>query len=248
MENRSEQEIIYGRRPVVEALRSGVPLQRIYVLKQAVGVPKEVFSLAREGGIAVVHCDRERLDFLSHRGNHQGVVASRAARNFNTLEEILAKCEHSPQPPLLLVLDEIQDPGNFGALLRTAEGGGVTGVIVTSASSCSLTAAVTRSSAGADQYMLVARVPKLGPVLRKLKEMGFVVIGADSNTDYDYTQADYRGASVIVMGAEGRGLRPSVKELCTRLVKIPMLGKVESLNVSVAGGIMVYEAVRQRRN
>lgn len=245
-ESKVEQETIYGRRPVVEALRSGVPLQRIYVLKQAVGVPKEVFTMAREEGIAVVHCDRNRLDFMCSHANHQGVAAIKAARNFNTLEEIMDKCRQSDYAPFLLVLDEVQDPGNFGALLRTAEASGVDGVIVTSSNSCSFTSAVTRASAGADQHMLVARVPKLGSVLRQLRSENYTILGADSNTDYDYTQIDYNGPTVVVMGAEGKGLRPSVKELCTHLVKIPMLGKIESLNVSVAGGIMMYEVVRQR--
>ncbi len=245
-ESKVEQETIYGRRPVVEALRSGVPLQRIYVLKQAVGVPKEVFTMAREEGIAVVHCDRNRLDFMCNHANHQGVAAIKAARNFNTLEEIMDKCRQSDYAPFLLVLDEVQDPGNFGALLRTAEASGVDGVIVTSSNSCSFTSAVTRASAGADQHMLVARVPKLGSVLRQLRSENYTILGADSNTDYDYTQIDYNGPTVVVMGAEGKGLRPSVKELCTHLVKIPMLGKIESLNVSVAGGIMMYEVVRQR--
>lgn len=246
VEHKADQETIYGRRPVVEALRSGVPLQRIYVLKQAVGVPKEVFTMAREEGIAVVHCDRNRLDFMCNHANHQGVAAIKAARNFNTLEEIMDKCRQSDYAPFLLVLDEVQDPGNFGALLRTAEASGVDGVIVTSSNSCSFTSAVTRASAGADQHMLVARVPKLGAVLRQLRSENYTILGADSNTDYNYTQVDYNGPTVVVMGAEGKGLRPSVKELCTNLVKIPMLGKIESLNVSVAGGIMMYEVVRQR--
>lgn len=246
VEHKADQETIYGRRPVVEALRSGVPLQRIYVLKQAVGVPKEVFTMAREEGIAVVHCDRNRLDFMCNHANHQGVAAIKAARNFNTLEEIMDKCRQSDYAPFLLVLDEVQDPGNFGALLRTAEASGVDGVIVTSSNSCSFTSTVTRASAGADQHMLVARVPKLGSVLRQLRSENYTILGADSNTDYNYTQVDYNGPTVVVMGAEGKGLRPSVKELCTNLVKIPMLGKIESLNVSVAGGIMMYEVVRQR--
>ncbi|HBM96120.1 TPA: hypothetical protein DD394_00955, partial [bacterium UBP9_UBA11836] len=192
-ESKVEQETIYGRRPVVEALRSGVPLQRIYVLKQAVGVPKEVFTMARDEGIAVVHCDRNRLDFMCNHANHQGVAAIKAARNFNTLEEIMDKCRQSDYAPFLLVLDEVQDPGNFGALLRTAEASGVDGVIVTSSNSCSFTSAVTRASAGADQHMLVARVPKLGSVLRQLRSENYTILGADSNTDYDYTQVDYNG-------------------------------------------------------
>ncbi|MBQ7501978.1 23S rRNA (guanosine(2251)-2'-O)-methyltransferase RlmB [bacterium] len=246
MEDRSEQEIIFGRRPVVEALRGEAPLQRIYVLKQAVGVPKEVFTLARAQDIAVVHCDRERLDYMCRRGNHQGVAAVRAVRNFDSLEDILENCRSSDRAPFILILDGVQDPGNFGALLRTAEGAGVHGVVVTSSNSCGFTPAVTRASAGASQYILAARVPKLGAVLQKLRDNGFAVIGADANTDSDYTQADYTGPVAVVMGAEGKGLHPNVKRLCTKLIHIPMLGKIESLNVSVAGGIMMYEVMRQR--
>ena len=245
MDDRSQQEVIYGRRPVVEALRSGVPLQRLYVLKQAIGVPKEVFSLARAQGVACVHCDRARLDAMTRRGNHQGVAALKAVRNFDDLETVLAKAQAAPYP-FLLILDEVQDPGNFGALLRTAEASGVQGVIVTSSNSCGFTAAVTRASAGADQHLLAARVPKLGGLLRRLREEGYTIVGADSNTEADYTQVDYKGPVALVMGAEGKGLRPSERELCTQLVKIPMLGKIESLNVSVAGGVLMYEVVRQR--
>lgn len=246
MEESSGQEIIYGRRPVAEALRSGAPLQRVYVLKRAVGVPKDIFTLARAQDIAVVHCDRERLDYMCRRGNHQGVAAVKAVRNFDSLEDILENCRRSDRAPFILVLDGVQDPGNFGALLRTAEGAGVHGVVVTSANSCGFTPAVARASAGASQYMLAARVPKLGAALQKLLDLGFAVIGADANTDSDYTQADYTGPVAVVMGAEGKGLHPRVKELCTKLIHIPMLGKIESLNVSVAGGIMMYEVLRQR--
>lgn len=246
MEDRSEQEIIYGRRPVTEALRSGVPLQRVYVLKQAVGIPKDIFTLSRAKGVAVVHSDRERLDYMCRRGNHQGVAAVKAVRDFDSVDDILEKCRKSDRAPFILILDEVQDPGNFGALIRTAESVGVHGIIVTSSNSCGFTPAVTRSSAGADQYMTAARVPKLGSVLRRLKEEGFAVIGADSNTDYNYTQIDYKGPVALVMGAEGKGMHPSVKEQCTSLIKIPMLGRIESLNVSVAGGILMYEVLRQR--
>ncbi|MBQ7529376.1 23S rRNA (guanosine(2251)-2'-O)-methyltransferase RlmB [bacterium] len=246
MENRSEQEIIFGRRPVVEALRSDAPLQKIFVLKQAVGVPKDIFTIARSKDIAVVHCDRDKLDYLTHRGNHQGVAAVRAVRDFNTLEEVFAKVKRSKRAPFLLILDSVQDPGNFGALLRTAEASGVDGVIVTSSNSCGFTPAVTRASAGADQYITAARVNKLGPVLKRLREEGYVIIGADSNTDSDYNRVDCTRPVALVMGAEGKGLHPHVKEGCTQLVKIPMLGKVESLNVSVAGGILMYEVLRQR--
>lgn len=245
MEDRSEQEIIYGRHPVMEALRSGRPLQRLYVIEGA-RLPSDLFHMARESGVPIVHTDRQRLDNLSRRANHQGVVAAVSARSFCELQELLERPLLAGQTPFFLVLDEVQDPGNFGALLRSAESAGVHGVIISSANSCGFTAAVSRASAGADQYIAVSRVPKLGPVLRQFAESGYNLIAADSNTDSDYTAIDYSGPTVLIMGAEGKGLRPSVRELCNKLVKIPMLGHVDSLNVSVAGGILMYEVVRQR--
>lgn len=246
MEDRPEQEIIYGRHPVLEALRAGRPLQRLFVLAGAQGISRELFGLARSKAIPVVHTDRARLDGLTKHANHQGVAAAVAARDFAELQEVLEQPMLKGQKALLLALDEVQDPGNFGALLRTAEGAGVHGVIVPGANACAFTATVTKASAGADQYLRVARVPKLGPVLRKLREVGYSLVGADAGGSCNYTQVDYCQPTVIILGAEGKGLRPSLKELCTSLVSIPLLGKVQSLNVSAAGAVILYEAVRQR--
>ena len=246
MEDRPDQEIVYGRHPVVEALRSGRPVHRLYVLAGVRGVPRDVVVLARERAIPVVHTDRVRLDRLARQGNHQGVVAAVGSRDFVSLQEVLERPLGSDRPALFLVLDGVQDPGNFGALLRTAESAGVHGVIVPGAGACGLTAAVTRAAAGADQYLPVARVEKLAPVLRQLRDGGFEVVGATMAGE-DYTSADYRRPTALVLGAEGRGLAPNLAELCTRLVRIPLLGRVESLNVSAAGAVLLYEAVRQRR-
>jgi 23S rRNA (guanosine2251-2'-O)-methyltransferase len=247
MENRSEQEIVYGRRPVAETLRSGRPVHRLYVLAGARGIPREFFATARERAIPVVHVDRVRLDRLARQGNHQGVVAAVGTRDFVSLQEVLERPLGSPWPAFFLVLDGIQDPGNLGALLRTAEGAGVHGVIVPGAGSCGLTAAVTRAAAGADQFLPVARVEKLGPVLRQLREGGFEVVGASAEGSEVYTAVDFRLPTALVLGAEGRGLASNLVAQCTRLVRIPLLGQVGALNVSAAGAILLYEAVRQRQ-
>lgn len=240
-----DQDLVYGRHPVVEALRSGRPIHRLYVLAGARGIPRDLFVLARERAIPVVHTDRLRLERLARGGNHQGVVAAVGSREFVTLQEVLEAPLGSDRPAFFLVLDGVQDPGNFGALLRTAEAAGVHAVIVPGAGSCGLTSAVTRAAAGADQYLPVARVEKLAPVLRQFRENGFEVVGADMAGD-DYTAARFAGPSVLVMGAEGRGLGRNLKEVCTRVVRIPLLGKVDSLNVSAAGAVLMYEVVRQR--
>lgn len=229
----------------MEALRSGRPIQRLYVLAGARGIPRDLFVAARERAIPVVHTDRLRLDRLARGGNHQGVAAAVGSRDFVSLQEVLEAPLGSGRPAFFLILDGVQDPGNFGALLRTAESAGVHGVIVPGAGSCGLTSAVTRASAGADQFLPVARVEKLGPVLKQFRDNGFEVVGAEMKGD-DYTSAPLDGPLALVMGAEGRGLGRHLAELCTRLVRIPLLGKVESLNVSAAGAVLMYEVVRQR--
>ncbi len=245
MENRSEQEIIYGRHPVMEALRSGRPVQRLYVLAKATGIPRDLFVIARERAIPVVHTDRFRLDNMTHRANHQGVAASIGVRDFSPLQEVLERPLGTGVPPFFLMLDGVQDPGNFGALLRTAECAGVHGVIVAGEGSCGFTGVVSKASAGADQYLPVARVAKLTSVLRDFREYGYEIVGADMEGE-NYAQADFTKPMVMILGAEGRGLSKGLKELCTRIVSIPLAGKVESLNVSAAGAVLMYEVVRQR--
>ena len=247
MEDRPEQEIVYGRHPVLETLKSRRPVHRLYVLAGARGIPRDLFVLAREQAIPVIHTDRLRLDRLTRQGNHQGVAAAVASRSFAPLQEVLERPLGSERPAFFLVLDGVQDPGNLGALLRTAEAAGVHGVVVPGASSCGLTAAVTRAAAGADQYLPVARVEKLAPVLRQFREGGFEVVGADASAGEDYTAPPFHRPTVLVLGAEGRGLGRGLAELCTHRVRIPLLGNVQSLNVAAAGAILMYEVLRQRR-
>ncbi|MDO5295139.1 MAG: 23S rRNA (guanosine(2251)-2'-O)-methyltransferase RlmB [bacterium] len=239
-------EIVYGRHPVTELLRSGKPVQRLHVLAGAQGIPKDIFTMARERAIPVVHTDRARLDYLTHHANHQGVAAEAGGGTFASLEQVLQRPLELQQTPFFLVLDGVQDPGNFGAILRSAEAAGVQGVFIPGDNSCGLTGTVSKASAGADQHIPVVRVAKLSGVLRQFREQGFVLAGTEVEGSCLYTEIDYCRPVVIIMGAEESGLRPSVRELCTDLVRLPMCGKVQSLNVSAAAAICLYEVVRQR--
>lgn len=247
-ENAAERgtEIVYGRHPVNELMHSGRPVQRLHVLANAQGIPKDIFTLARERAIPVVHTDRERLDYLCNHANHQGVVAEAGGGQFAEATEVMERPVLAGECPFFLVLDGVQDPGNFGAILRSAEAAGVHGVFVAGDSSCGLTGTVSKASAGADQYIPVARVPKLSGLLRIFRENGYVIAGTEVEGSVPYTEVDYTPPTVIVMGAEEAGLRPSVREQCTALVRLPMRGKVQSLNVSAATAVILYEVVRQR--
>lgn len=241
-----EGEVVYGRHPVLELLQTGKPVQRLHVLANATGIPKDIFSIARERAIPVVHTDRARLDHLSHHANHQGVVAEAGGAAFADVQELLERPHTLGQTPFFAVLDGVQDPGNFGAILRSAEAAGVHGVFVPGDNSCGLTGAVCKTSAGAVQHIPVARVAKLTSLIRLFQEAGYVIAGTEVIGSVPYTEVDFSQPTVIVMGAEESGLRPSVRELCTHLVRLPMLGKVQSLNVSAAASVFLYEVVRQR--
>lgn len=241
-----DDALIFGRRPVMEHLRSGRPVNRIHILAGAEGMPKEFFRLVKDLDIPLVRCDRKRLSSLVPKGNHQGVVAQVATRAFDSVQEILEKVMVAPDPGFILALDGVQDPHNFGALLRTAEGSGCHGVLISAQGSCGLTSAVSRASAGADRHMLVARCEKLHRQLETLAEVGYAVVAADPTAERVYFELDYSGPVVLVLGAEGRGLARKILEKCTERVTIPLCGQVDSLNVSVSGAVLMYEALRQR--
>lgn len=230
---------------MLEALRAGRSLNRIHVLAGGEGMAREFFSLVKELEIPLVRVDRHRLDALSGGANHQGVVAQVAARDFVSLQEILEGSMTRDEPLFLLALDGVQDPGNLGALLRSAEGAGAHGVVLAARGSCGLTAAVSKASAGADAFMPVAREDKLERALQTLSEAGVAVVGADMD-GVPYAEADFRGPLVLVLGAEGEGLSAKVRQVCTAVVSLPMRGQVGSLNVSATGAVLLYEVVRQR--
>ena len=240
--------VIEGRNAVIEALRAGTAIDKIYLLKgdtdKTLG---HIASKAREAGIVVVDADKRKLDNMSRTHSHQGVIALAAVREYVSVESILQAAAEKGENPLLVVCDEISDPHNLGAILRTAECAGAHGVIIPKRRSAGLTAIVAKTSAGAVSYMPVARVANVSATLKELKKQGVWIFGtaADANTTlYD---ADLKGPAAIVIGSEGDGMSRLVANNCDFLVSIPMQGKISSLNASAAAAILLYEAVRQRR-
>lgn len=246
---KTHEDIIVGRNAVLEALKTGRTINKLYILDGARGGSMgEITLLAKETGSLIEYVPREKLDELSDNMRHQGVAAQVSPVAFHTLEEVLAQAKEKKQTPFLLLLDELQDPQNVGALLRTADAAGVHGVLLPQRRSCPLNATVAKTSAGAIEYVPVVKIGNVSQTIEELKKMGFWVIGADMSGQEPYFEANLTGPIVVVVGAEGRGLTRLVKENCDVLVSIPMSGGVSSLNASVAGAILVYEVVRQRMN
>lgn len=239
-------DLVWGKRTVLEHLRRGSPIQRIYVTPEGAGMGREFFELAKELSIPVVRSDRERLDSLTRRGNHQGIVATLGERSFAAWQDVVQKALAGESATLVLALDGVQDPGNFGAILRTAEGAGVQGVVVAAAGSCPLSATVSKTSAGADAYVPVARVEKLDRALQQLKDEGLQVVVTDPQAPDPYWAVDWTLPSVLVLGAEGEGVSRSVSKVSSLKVSIPMRGQIQSLNVSASAAAVLYEVVRQR--
>jgi len=233
-----KQEIIYGLRPVVEALRS--KRREVREVLDSVG-DREISSEAAVRGIPVKRVPRDRVEELARGGVHQGMVARVGPYPYSGLEEILAAPD-----PLVVVLDRVTDPRNLGAVLRAADGAGVTGVVVPKDRAAGVTPAAVKASAGASEHVPVARETNLRRALEKMKEAGIWVYGAESGAASAYTKLDLSGSIAFVLGSEGRGLRRLVREGCDGAVSIPMLGAVSSLNVSVAAAVLVFEARRQR--
>ena len=239
-------DVIAGRNPVSEAIRSGRPIDKILVARgEKTGAVVGILAKARDRQIPVKEVDRTKLDFLSGSAPHQGIVALAAAKEYCTVEEILAYAEERSEPPFLVILDELEDPHNLGAIIRTAECTGVHGVIVPKRRSASLSYTVGKASAGAIEYMRVARVTNIANTLDELKARGVWVYGADMNGS-DYLQCDLSGACAIVIGNEGKGISRLVREKCDVIVSLPMKGHINSLNASVAAGILMYHALKGR--
>lgn len=238
---------IAGRHAVLEALRSGRPLNKIWIDRQAKASGlRPLESAARAAGVTVQYVDRRKLDEVAGNVRHQGVVAQAAAKEYVDVSDLLAAAAERGEPPLLLLLDEIEDPHNLGSMLRTAECAGVHGIIIPKRRSAGLSATVAKVSAGAIEYVPVARVPNLARTIDDLKEKGLWIAGADGNAEQSVYDTDLTGPLAIVIGNEAKGLSRLVKEKCDFLVRLPMKGRIESLNASVACGILLYEALRQR--
>lgn len=243
-------DLLYGRRPVYEALRAG--RRRIYKLMLASGVQEkggvvgQIVSMARTAAVPLAIVPRQELDRVV--SNHQGIVAEASSYPYADLDDLLSFAADRSDPPLFLLLDLLQDPQNFGSLLRTAEAVGVHGVVIPQRRAVGVTPAVVSASAGAVEHLRVARVINLARTLDELKRQDLWVAGLEAAEDAElYDQADLRGPLALVVGSEGSGLRRLVREKCDFLVRLPMLGRVSSLNAAVAGSVALYEVERQRR-
>ena len=239
--------IIEGRNAVIEALRAGTAIDKIYLAKgETDKTLGHIASRAREKGIVVVEADRRKLDGMSRTHAHQGVIALAAMREYVSVQSLLDAAAEKGEAPLLVVCDEISDPHNLGAILRTAECAGAHGVIIPKRRSAGLTAIVGKTSAGAVSYMPVARVSNLPATLEELKKKGIWVYGTAAEGATSLYEADLKGPAAIVIGSEGSGMGRLVREKCDFLVSIPMKGHISSLNASAAAAILLYEAVRRR--
>lgn len=243
------EEQLYGRHPVLEALRSEAPVEKVYFQEgmQEVEAVREIRRRVREAHIPFVNAPKAVLDRLAGNAGHQGVVASVAVRDYASFEDVLARAAERKQHPLILVLDEIQDPRNLGSLLRTADAAGVHGVGVCTRRAAGLTGTVSKTAAGADAHVPVFKMGNVATFLGDLADQGWDVIGAAADADCDYRRAEYRNPVALVLGGEQKGLGRLVKSRCTQVVSLPMTGEVSSLNVSVAGALLMYEALRARQ-
>ena len=240
------EDLLVGRNAVSEALRSQRSLNKLLVQDGAHGGSlAELLALAKAKAVPVEFVKAERLDKLAPGMRHQGVLALAAPIAFQTLDDVFAKAAAKGEPPFLLLLDELQDPQNVGALIRTADAAGVHGVLMPRRRSCPLNAVVVKISAGAVEYVPVVQIGNIAQAMEELKERGCWVVGADMD-GVDFYAANMTGPIVLVIGAEGKGLGRLVKQKCDDIVSLPMHGGVNSLNASNAGAILMYEVVRQR--
>jgi 23S rRNA (guanosine2251-2'-O)-methyltransferase len=242
-----DESRIEGKNAVIEALRAGRALEKVYLAKgEQDKALRFIAQKARAQGAAISEVDRRKLDAMSQTHAHQGVIAVAALRAYDTLETILEIAAGRGEKPLVVVCDEITDPHNLGAIIRTAEAAGAHGVVVPKHRSAGMTAIVEKTSAGAVEHMAVARVSNLVSALEKLKQAGLWVFGTAAEGDRGLWEADLREGAVVVIGSEGSGMSRLVRDTCDFLVSIPMHGKVSSLNASAAAAVVLYEAVRQR--
>ena len=241
--------VIEGRNAVIEALRTGTTIDKIYILKGETDASLgHIASTARSRGIVVVDADRRKLDRMSVTHAHQGVIALCAVREYASVDDILSSARDKGENPLIVVCDELSDPHNLGAVIRTACCAGAHGVIIPKRRSAGLTAVVAKTSAGAVSHIPVARVPNITALLNELKEEGVWIFGTAMNGTTSLYEADLKGPAAIVIGSEGSGMSRLVTQACDFTVRIPMKGALDSLNASAAAAILLYEAVRQRLN
>lgn len=238
---------IEGRNPVMEALKSGREIDKIFIANGTEGGSLiKIIGKAKDRGIQIQYVDRQKLNEMSEDNAHQGIIATVAAYEYAHLEDILESVKQKGKDPFILILDEIMDPHNLGSIMRTADAVGVDGIIIPKRRSVGLTAAVAKTSAGAIEYVPVAKVSNIAQTMDRLKEKGIWIAGADMDGEKEHYNTDLKGPLALVIGSEGEGMSRLIKEKCDFLVKLPMAGSVSSLNASVAAAILMYEVFRQR--
>ncbi|SDK58592.1 23S rRNA (guanosine(2251)-2'-O)-methyltransferase RlmB [Sediminibacillus albus] len=240
------EEWVIGKNPVMEALKSGRSINKVLVSDQLQRQAlQKIQSLARTGGTTVQQVPKRKIDQMVE-GNHQGVAASVAAYQYSELEDLFAVAEKRGEAPFFMILDEIEDPHNLGSILRTADAAGVHGVIIPKRRSVGLTSTVAKTSAGAIEYIPVARVTNVAKTIDELKESNVWIVGTAADGSEDYRELDGNMPVALVIGNEGKGMSRLVKEKCDWTVRLSMKGKVSSLNASVAAGLLMYEVYRKR--
>lgn len=239
--------LIIGRNPVLEAIAAGTKLRCLWIAgDEAKSEVSRIIRAAHETGVPVHMVSRAEIERLTNAPGHQGVVAFAAPYEYATVESLLERAAQLNQPPFFVILDHMEDPQNFGSLVRTSEAAGVHGMVIPDRRAVGVTPAVGKASAGAIEHMPIARVTNLTRVIEQLQQAGLWVVGADMSGERTLYEADLRGPIAFVIGAEGRGLSRLVRERCDERVRIPMFGRIQSLNAAVAGALLLYEAVRQR--
>lgn len=246
-EKRNFDDQVEGRNSVLELLESEKDINKIYVTRgEKQGSINKIIGRAKGKGIVLVEVDKSKLDEMSQTGNHQGVIAIVPPFEYCEVEDILDEAKNKNEQPFILILDGIEDPHNLGAIIRTAETAGVHGVIIPKRRAASVNSTVNKVSAGAVEHMKVARVNNINDTIQYLKDNGLWIIGTDGKAENYYYEQDLTGPIALVIGSEGYGMNRLVSENCDILVKIPMMGKITSLNASVSAGIVTYEIVKQR--
>jgi len=246
-EKKFREDLIEGRNGVMEALKSNKSIESIMISKGTIsGSLNTIIAIAKEKKIVIKEVDKKKLDSMSQSDNHQGVIAKVTPYKYCEIDDILNESKSRGESPFILILDEIEDPHNLGAIIRTAEICGVHGIIIPKRRNVGITPVVYKTSAGAVEHMKIAKVTNINSSIDLLKKHGVWVYGADMHGENYCFDTDLKGAIALVIGSEGRGISKLTKEKCDVLVKIPMKGKVNSLNASVAGGILMYEALKQR--
>ena len=240
---------VEGRNSVLELLESGKDINKIYITRgEKHGSINKIIAKARERKIIIVEKDKRQMQEIAQTENYQGVIAIVPPFEYCEIEDILEEAKNKNEDPFVLILDGIEDPHNLGSIIRTAETAGVHGIIIPKRRAATVNSTVNKTSAGAVEHMKIARVNNISESINKLKEAGLWICGTDINTKTYYYDQDLTGAIGIVIGNEGQGISEKVKKNCDFLVKIPMKGKVTSLNASVSTGIIIYEALKQREN